>query len=422
MTDTAPMPVLASLARDFERRRPLAGRRVAAALNVTGEAARLVRVLRAGGAHVVVVSSKSTTFDPAAGREMAALGARVLDTPLQESDSGVREVLDFGPDLVVDNGELALLWSRTDGAPAVLGGTAHSQNAVKKVTAAGGALPFPLFSVASAALKSAVETAHGTGQAALLGVLDAGVQLAGKSVLVVGYGVTGRAVADYARGCHCRVEVAEVSPVAALRAVYAGHRLVPLDSALPAADVVITVTDARGVLPLERLRALKDGAVVGGIGHSPEEIDRAALATAATARTTAPGRVEYVLDGKRLTLLEGPGGNHVYAGINPPEMMDISLALHALCLTHLAERPGPASASASAAASAPERDPLPARLLPVPAEVEAEVARRKLAALGYDWPPAPDRAASKPDPSTEAASASASPSAASISTSDREAS
>ncbi|MEV0275876.1 NAD(P)-dependent oxidoreductase [Streptomyces sp. NPDC050610] len=381
MTGTAPMPVLRSLARDFGQRRPLAGSKVAAALNVTGEAAQLVRVLRAGGARVVVVSSKSTTFDPEAGREMAALGARVLDTPLQESDSGVREVLGFAPDLVVDNGELALLWSRTDGATPVLGGTAHSRNAVKKVTEAGGALPFPLFSVAASSLKSAVETAHGTGQAALLGVLDAGVQLAGKSVLVVGYGVTGRAVADYARGCHCRVEVAEVSPVAALRAVYEGHRLVPLDEALPAADVVITVTDARRVLSLERLRTLKDGAVLGGIGHCAEEIDRAALAMAATGRTAAPGRVDYVLDGKRLTLLEGPGGNHVYAGINPPEMMDISLALHALCLTHLAARPAPP-------------DGLPPRLLPVPAEVEAEVARRKLAALGHDWLPDPDREAS----------------------------
>ncbi|KNB50847.1 NAD(P)-dependent oxidoreductase [Streptomyces caatingaensis] len=379
MTRTPPaaarpvMPVLSSLERDFGDRGPLAGRRVAAALNVTPEAGGLVRVLVAGGARVTVVSSKTTTFDAGAAKEMTELGAEVWAAPVQQSAATARAVLTAAPDLVLDNGEFARLWSRTPQPPPVTGGTAHSRNAVKNLGALGGDLPFPLLSVFGSPLKAAVETAHGTGQAALRGLLDAGVLLAGKNVLVVGFGVTGRAVADYARGCHGRVAVAEVSPVAALRAVYEGHRLVPLDQGLPAADVVLTVTDSARVLTLERLRALKDGAVVGGIGHSREEIDRAALDGAATERRAGPGRITYLLDGKHLTLLEGPGHNHVFAGINPPEMMDVSLALHALCLAHLA---GLGTTR------------LPRRLLPVPDAVDAEVARRKLTALGHDWPAA----------------------------------
>ncbi|WP_428963130.1 NAD(P)-dependent oxidoreductase [Micromonospora fluostatini] len=355
----ARMPVLARLAREFATDRPLAGRRVAAALNVTPEATALVRVLLAGAAEVLVVSSKPTTFDPAAAGAMGRLGARVLPGP-----DTAKEVLAFAPDLVVDNGSVAELWAAEPDPPAVVGGTVHSQHALGRVRRAG-RLPFPLYTVTESAVKTAVETAHGTGQAALRGLLDAGVQVAGKRVLVVGFGVTGRAVADYLRGCHARVAVAEVAPVPLLQAVHLGFEVVGLTAGLATADVVVTVTDAEQVLDLDHLRLLPDGAVLGGIGHAATEIDRAGLAAAADRVDPVPGGQRYRLAGRHLTLLAGAGGNHVFAGINPPELMDLSLALHALCLARLAST-----------------GPPPAGLHPVPAEVDARVARTKLAVLG----------------------------------------
>ncbi|GLK99177.1 adenosylhomocysteinase [Dactylosporangium matsuzakiense] len=358
------MPVLTELGRRFAAAPPLARRRVAAALNITAEAVELVRVLLAGGAQVLVVSSKATTFDPAAAEAMTTAGARVLTEPAPGNDAVGKEILAFAPELLLDNGDLTALVTAEDGPTAVLGGTVHSQHALSRVRR-GAPVPYPLLAVTESALKTAVETAHGTGQAAARGLMNAGVQLAGSRVLLLGFGVTGRAVADYLRGCHARVMVSEVAPVPLLQAVYLGFEAVPLRAGLAAADVVVSVTDARQALALADLRLLRDGAVVGGIGHTRTEIDRAGLRAAATTVARVPGGVRYDLGDRRLTVLEGPGGNHVFAGINPPELMDISFALHALSLTTLATGRR-----------------LPPGVGPVPADVDAEVARLKLDVLG----------------------------------------
>jgi adenosylhomocysteinase len=358
------MPVLAELTRRFAAAAPLARRRVAAAINITTEAVELVRVLLAGGARVLVVSSKATTFDPVAAGTMSNAGARVLSEPVPGNDATGEEILAFAPELLVDNGDLTALVLAEEGATAVLGGTVHSQNALGRVRRAVG-VPFPLLAVTESALKTTIETAHGTGQAAARGLMDAGVPLAGSRVLLLGFGVTGRAVADYLRGCHARVMVSEVAPVPLLQAVYLGFEAVPLRAGLAVADVVVSVTDAQRALTLADLRLLRDGAVVGGIGHTRTEIDRCGLGEAATVADPVPGGVRYLLDGRRLTVLEGSGGNHVFAGINPPELMDLSFALHALCLAALA---------------ADRR--LPPGLGPVPADVDADVARLKLGVLG----------------------------------------
>jgi adenosylhomocysteinase len=359
------MPVLHSLAARFTARPPLVGRRVAALVNVTHEATTFVAALCAAGAQVVVVSSKDTTYDAGAAARMAADGARVWREPLHAGGTSAAGIVGFAPEFAVDNGDLAGLWQRRPGAPPVHGATIHSQNALKRVSGSADPLPFPVFSVAESPLKTMVETAHGTGQAAARGLMDNGVQLAGKRVLILGYGVTGRAVADYVRGCHARVAVTEVAPVPALQAVFNGYELVDLETGLASADVVLTITDAEHALTLDHLGRLRDGCVVGGIGHATTEIDRDGLARKADAVRRAPGQVRYRIDGRWLTVLEGPGGNHVFAGINPPEMIDISFALHALCLVWLAQDVS-----------------MPKRLQPVPAEVEAEVARIKLGALG----------------------------------------
>ena len=360
----ADMPVLALLTARFRTQRPLVGRRVAALVNVTAEAVAFVGALGAAGADLLIVSSKTTTYDARAAERMTERGARVLAEPVAVAGRAARELMGFAPELVLDNGDLTELYLRVHESP-VLGGTVHSHNALKRVSGSAAELPFPVLVVAQSPLKSAVETPYGTGQAAVRGVIDRGVQLAGKRVLVLGYGMAGRAVADFARGCHARVAVTETAPLAALQAVYHGYELVALADGLADADVVISVTDSDNALTLEHLSLLKDGAVVGGIGHSATEIDRAGLARVASEVLTEAGAVRYLIGGRWLSVLEGPGGNHVYAGINPPEMMDLSFALHALCLVWLAESP-----------------PLPRRLLPVPPEINAQVALAKLTSLG----------------------------------------
>jgi len=371
--------VLRQVRERFESQRPLEGLTVAACLHVTAETAVLVRTLRAGGARVFLAASNplSTQDDTAAAlatRYGIAVFARAgVDRPTYYRH--IHQVLDSGPDLVVDDGcDLVntLHTERTDLLPGVRGGCESTTTGVVRLRrmAADGALAFPVVAANDTATMRLFDNTHGTGQSVIDGILRAtNTLLAGKTVVVAGYGACGRGVADRARGLGAQVIVTEIDPVRALDAVLAGLRVLPMAAAAPLGEVFITATGSRDVISAGHLAAMRDGAILANAGHFDVEIDLRALYGLA-AEVNAGVRQhtdEYVLaDGRRLLLLaEGRVVNLVAAEGHPAAVMDLSFGCQALVLGWLA---------ANAAG-------LPPGVHDVPGAIDAEVARLELAAM-----------------------------------------
>ena len=373
------MPVLRLISERFAAGRPFAGLTVAACLHVTAETAGLVNALRAGGARVFLAASNplSTQDDVAAALATgaAAVFARAGVDRLTY-DEHIHRVIDAGPDLVVDDGgDLVntLHAERPEQLAAVRGGCESTATGVVRLRrmADEGALAFPMVAADATTTRRMFDNTCGTGQSVIDGVLRAtNTLLAGRVVVVAGYGASGRGIAEAARGLGAQVIVTEVDPVRALEAVLAGFRVLPMAEAAPAGEVFITATGSRDVITGGHLPALRDGAILANAGHFDVEIDVRALAGAAVkiTRDVRPHTDEYLLaDGRRLLLLaEGRVVNLVAAEGNPPQVMDVSFAGQALVLGWLAN--GGAG--------------LPAGVHAVPAEIDQEVARLTLESSG----------------------------------------
>jgi adenosylhomocysteinase len=373
------MPVLRLISERFAAGRPFAGLTVAACLHVTAETAGLVNALRAGGARVFLAASNplSTQDDVAAALATgaAAVFARAGVDRLTY-DEHIHRVIDAGPDLVVDDGgDLVntLHAERPEQLAAVRGGCESTATGVVRLRrmADEGALAFPMVAADATTTRRMFDNTCGTGQSVIDGVLRAtNTLLAGRVVVVAGYGASGRGIAEAARGLGAQVIVTEVDAVRALEAVLAGFRVLPMAEAAPAGEVFITATGSRDVITGGHLPALRDGAILANAGHFDVEIDVRALAGAAVkiTRDVRPHTDEYLLaDGRRLLLLaEGRVVNLVAAEGNPPQVMDVSFAGQALVLGWLAN--GGAG--------------LPAGVHAVPAEIDEEVARLTLESSG----------------------------------------
>ena len=336
------MPVLAALERQLQSTRPLAGARIAASGRVTKERAHLLTVLKRAGARLLVADDP----EPAGERDgiRRALGAVDWHDPeLPAAELLAR----FRPHLLLDNGRLtaAALADASLGGE-LLGGTLHSRNAeslARRALAAGGRPAFPLVALASCTLKEQIETAHGTSQSTVAAIATATRrQLAGAVVAVVGYGANGRGIASYLRAAHARVLVVERSATAGLVAVYDGMQLTPLETALPVADVVITATGEPDAIRDGHFDLLRDGCVLANAGRREGEIRVGDLeARADGARDYGGGVVEYGLGSRRIVLLAGGRQvNHHCGEGNASDVMDLSLALHVICLRALWERSG----------------------------------------------------------------------------------
>ena len=375
------MPVLRLLAGRFSAQRPFAGLTIAACLHVTAETAGLVNALRAGGARVFLAASNplSTQDDVAAALAAAGGAAAVFARAGVDRlgyDEHIHRALDAGPDLVIDDGgDLVntLHEERPDLLTAVRGGCESTATGVIRLRrmADEGALAFPMVAADATTTKRMFDNTCGTGQSVIDGVLRAtNTLLAGRVVVVAGYGACGRGIAEAARGLGAQVVVTEVDPVRALEAVLAGFRVLPMADAAPAGEVFITATGSRDVIAAGHLPALRDGAILANAGHFDVEIDVRALAEAAVkvTRDVRPHTDEYLLaDGRRLLLLaEGRVVNLVAAEGNPPQVMDVSFAGQALVLAWLA----------TAAAG------LPAGVHAVPAEIDEQIARLTLESSG----------------------------------------
>jgi adenosylhomocysteinase len=375
------MPVLAAIRERFEREQPLAGYRVSACLHVTTETANLARTLKAGGADVVLCASNplSTQDDVAAALVESyeiptfAIKGEDNDTYYQHIEAAV----DHKPHLTMDDGAdvIGVLHSaRRDQLGDIVAGTEETTTGVIRLKAmeADGALAFPVIAVNEAQTKHLFDNRYGTGQSTIDGVIRAtNVLLAGKKLVVAGYGWCGRGVAMRAKGMGAHVIVTEINPLRALEAVMDGFEVLTMEAAAKIGDIFITATGDKHVIAKEHFALLKDGAILANTGHFNVEIDIPALRSAASATHEARQFVEgFELDGGRTVYLlaEGRLVNLSAAEGHPAAVMDMSFANQALSAEYAVQN----------AAT------LEAKVYVVPQEIDAEIARLKLETMGID--------------------------------------
>lgn len=376
----AEMQVLAAIRERFEKERPLDGVRIAACLHVTTETANLMRTLAAGGADVALCASNPLSTQDDVAAALDAEGIPTFAIKGEDTETFFRHidaVLDRRPHLTMDDGAdmvSTLHTRRQDQLAEIIGGTEETTTGVIRLRAmaADGALRYPIVSVNDADTKHLFDNRFGTGQSTIDSIMRAtNFLLAGRTVVVCGYGMCGRGVASRARGMGAQVIVTEVDPLAALEAVMEGYRVMPIRDAARVGDVFVTVTGDKGVLRGEHLALMKDGAVVANAGHFDVEIDKPALVALATSRRVIREHVEEFVtaDGRRIYLLgEGRLVNLAAAEGHPAAVMDMSFANQALAVEWVVQR----------------RGTLDAGVYPVPDEIDREVARLKLAAMGVE--------------------------------------
>ncbi len=372
------MPVLQRIRERFQAEQPLAGVRVAACLHVTTETGILIRTLVAGGAEVRLCASNplSTQDDVAA----ALVEERISVFAVKGEDREtyyrhIDQALDARPQITLDDGAdlvSTIHHQRTEVLDGIIGGTEETTTGVIRLRAMArdGVLRYPIVAVNDARTKHLFDNRYGTGQSTIDGLLRAtNLLLAGRVVVVCGYGQCGRGIAMRARGMGARVVVTEIDPLRALEATMEGYEVTPLAAAADYGEVFITATGNRSVIRREHMERMKDGAILANSGHFNVEIEISALEYLAQEKQRVREYVEEyrLLDGRRLYLLaEGRLLNLVAAEGHPPAVMDMSFANQALSVEYLVR----------------EGTTLQPSVYPVPQPIDAQVARLKLEAMG----------------------------------------
>jgi adenosylhomocysteinase len=373
------MPVLRQVRDRFGSAQPLRGVRVGACLHVTTETAVLMLTLRAGGASVALCASNPlSTQDDVAAALVREHGIPVYAQKGETHEQYYRHiqaVLDTRPHVTMDDGAdliSELHGKRRDLLGEVAGGTEETTTGVIRLRAMEreGVLAFPIVAVNDADTKHLFDNRYGTGQSTIDGILRAtNILLAGRTVVVAGYGMCGRGLAARAHGMGARVLVTEVDPIRALEAVMEGFQVLPMADAAAEADVLVTVTGNTSVVRAEHFARMRDGTILANSGHFNVEIDLEALErVSASRRTLRPFVDEYTQkDGRRLYVLgEGRLINLAAAEGHPAAVMDMSFANQALSVEHIVR----------------EGSSLERRVYPVPRAIDREIARLKLASMG----------------------------------------
>ncbi|MGQ9502702.1 MAG: adenosylhomocysteinase [Anaerolineae bacterium] len=373
------MPVLRIIKERFEASKPLKGIRMAGCLHITTETANLARVLVAGGADLVLCASNplSTQDDVAAALvqyfEIPTFAIKGEDHTTYYAH--LRAALDHHPHITMDDGAdlvSTLHKERTSQLGEVIAGTEETTTGVirLKAMARQGTLGFPVLAVNDAMTKHLFDNRYGTGQSTLDGVIRAtNLLIAGKTVVVAGYGWCSRGIAMRAKGLGANVIITEVNPLKALEAVMDGYRVMPMMEAAPIGDIFITATGDINVLDQHHFEVMKDGAVMANSGHFNVEINIPALEEMAVEkRQPRPFVDQYIMpDGRRLHLLaEGRLVNLAAAEGHPASVMDMSFANQALGAVYMLRNV--------------ER--LEKKVYVIPEEVDQEIARLKLEAMG----------------------------------------
>ena len=375
------MPVLRQVRERFTHEQPLKGIRLGACLHVTTETANLARTLKAGGADVVLCASNPlSTQDDVAAALVDAFDVSVFAIKGEDNDTYYQHIeaaVDHKPQITMDDGAdvIGVLHAhRREQLGDVIGGTEETTTGVIRLKALerDGALGFPIVAVNEANTKHLFDNRYGTGQSTIDGIVRATNKLlAGSKFVVAGYGWCGRGLATRAKGMGAHVIVTEVDALKALEAVMDGFEVLPMAKAAEVGDVFVTATGDKGVIRQEHMERMKDGAILANTGHFNVEIDIPALRGLASESREARQFVdEFVLaDGRRLYLLaDGRLVNLAAAEGHPAQVMDMSFANQALSAEFIVGN-----------AASLER-----RVYDVPEEIDAEIARLKLATMGIE--------------------------------------
>ncbi len=372
------MPVLRSIRERFADSQPLAGAKVAACLHVTAETANLMKALATGGAEPALCSANPLTTQDEVAAALVEDGIPVLAARGEDIEAYVTHVhalAAWAPDITLDDGaDLLVLLHEQGKADAVRGGAEETTTGLLRMRRleAEGRLACPVIAVNESRTERTFNDRYGTGQSALDGILRAtNLLLAGRTLVLFGYGPTGRGIAQRARGAGAAVIVCEVDPLSALEARMDGFEVMTALAAAERGDLFVTVTGSRSVLRREHFERMKDGAVLANAGHFDVEIDLGALGELAEGhvRRVLPLVEEYQVDGRRLHLLASGRVVNLAAGEgHPAAVMDMSFANLALAVEHLVV----------------DGDQLEKRVLDVPKAIDEEIARLKLESLGVE--------------------------------------
>ncbi len=375
------MPVLRGVQKQFGDERPFAGLRISACMHVTTETANLMVSLQAGGADVVLSASNPlSTQDDVAAALVSHYEIPVFAIKGEDNDTyfkHINAVLDHKPHIVMDDGAdlvSTIHKSRRNLIDTMIGGTEETTTGVIRLRAMArdGALQFPMMAVNDALTKHMFDNRYGTGQSTMDGIIRAtNVLIAGKNVVVAGYGWCSRGIAMRARGLGANVIVTEIDPLKALEAVMDGYRVMPMNDAAPIGDIFVTATGDIHVFDKHHFEVMKDGALLSNSGHFDVEINKPALREMSVGdpKRVRPFVDQFVMkhNGHRLNLLgEGRLINLAAAEGHPASVMDMSFAGQAMAAKYLVDNKGK----------------LENRVYTVPQEVDQEIARIKLDAMG----------------------------------------
>ena len=373
------MPVLRLIRERFGEEKPLKGIKLLACAHITTETANLARALQAGGAEAVLIASNPlSTQDDVAAALVSNWGIPVYAIKGESTETynrHVRTALDYHPDVIIDDGSdvvATLIKERKDQLKEIIGSTEETTTGIQRLEAmqTAGVLSFPAIAVNNAQTKHFFDNRYGTGQSTLDGIIRAtNILLAGRTVVVVGYGWCGKGVALRARGMGANVVVTEIDPIKAIEAVMDGFRVMPMASAARIGDIFITVTGNRHVIDGPHFAEMKDSAIVCNSGHFDLELNLVALREMAGEPVTIrPFVQEYKLNkGNRIIVLgEGRLINLAAAEGHPASVMDMSFANQALSVEYLVKKKGQLEPGVHL----------------LPKEVDTEIASLKLRALG----------------------------------------
>lgn len=372
------MPVLRGIGRRFFEEKPFKGLKVALSVHLEAKTAYLCRVMEMGGAEMYVTGSNPLSTQDDVAAALAAGGMNVFaeyGCTEQQYEDCLREVLKIGPNIIIDDGgDLVHLMHEefADLIPGVIGGCEETTTGINRlrIMSAAGALRFPMVMVNDADCKHMFDNRYGTGQSVWDGICrTTNLIIAGKYVVISGYGWCGKGVSLRAKGLGAKVIVTETDPIRALEAVMDGYEVMPMKEAAKIGDIFCTVTGGRDIITAEHFPLMKDGAILSNAGHFNVEVDMAALEKMAVKKYEARHNIQgYVMpDGRTLfTIAEGRLVNLAAADGHPAEIMDMSFAIQALSAKYLADN----------------RGRLEADVVSVPREIDYEVARCKLDAMG----------------------------------------
>ena len=371
-------PLLRRLEEEFSRTRPFAGKRIALSVHLEAKTAYLCKVLAAGGAEMYITGSNPLSTQDDVAAALAKAGHNVYawhGATEEEYFAHIRETLSHHANIIIDDGGDLVHMLHTElreEIPYVIGGCEETTTGILRLEAMNreGKLAFPMVKVNNADCKHLFDNRYGTGQSVWDGInRTTNLIVAGKNVVVAGYGWCGKGVSMRAKGLGAKVIVTEVDPVKAIEAYMDGFTVMPMREAAKIGDIFVTVTGCAGVITEEDFLVMKEGAVLCNAGHFDVEVDVKRLREMAVeAREMRANIMGYTLpDGKHLYVLaEGRLVNLAAGDGHPAEIMDMSFAIQALCAKYLAEHEGK----------------IEEKLMDVPREVDLEVGRRKLETLG----------------------------------------